>query len=176
VEQEIKQNIELEVKLTIKKEQAILFEWMRGRRTMQQMASKEYLPLTDPNRIDVADKKQVHQLICKPCHPRYDERQKANKNPTAISVQGDARWDQQKGRQAYNFDSGTHLLVGNKSLRAVVVETLSRRCSSVRTKPHTLTTSVRKTTTDVRKVWRRKEPGKMFSSCLRTRTSSSKPS
>jgi hypothetical protein len=75
----VDQNIQLEVQLTISKEQAILFERMHGRRTMHQMAPKEYLPLTDPNRIDVADKQQQHHLICKPCCPRYGERQKANK-------------------------------------------------------------------------------------------------
>jgi hypothetical protein len=81
------------------------------------MAQKEYLPLTDPNQINVGNKKQLHHLICKPCRPRYDKRQKANKNRTVI------------GGQAYNSDSGTHLLVGNESLRAVALETLSRRCS-----------------------------------------------
>jgi hypothetical protein len=82
----INDNIKLEVELTINKEKAIQFEWMHGRRSLLQKEPKEYLPLTDPNQIDVADKKQQHHLICKPCRPRYDERQKANNNRTAISV------------------------------------------------------------------------------------------
>jgi hypothetical protein len=33
-----------------------------------------------------------------------------------LSIQGDARWDQQKGGRAYNSDLGTHLFVGNETL------------------------------------------------------------
>jgi hypothetical protein len=84
------------------------------------------------------DKKQVHQqLICKPCRPIYGERQKANKDKTGISVQVDCCSDQQKGVRAYNLDSGTHLIVENKSLKAVTVECISRRCAKcARNKVH----------------------------------------
>jgi hypothetical protein len=46
-----------------------------------------------------------------------------------ISVQGDSRWDQRKSGRAYNSDSGSHLLVGNATMKCVAVEVMSKRCS-----------------------------------------------
>jgi hypothetical protein len=82
-----------------------------------------------PGSVDLLHKKQVHHLICKSCHPVYAEREKANEEKTGISVQGDCCWEQRKGGRAYNSDSGTQLIVGNESLKAVAVECLSRRCA-----------------------------------------------
>jgi hypothetical protein len=38
-------------------------------------------------------------------------RQDAQKEKGGLSVQGDCLWDQRKGQRAYNWDSGTQLLV-----------------------------------------------------------------
>ena len=124
----VDKNIELEIHLTKEKKRKIVLDRMHGR-SQEQVSPEEIVMLTDPFSVDVLDESQVHQLICKPCRPLYSERQKANKGKTAVSVQGDCRWDQRKGGRAYNSDSGTHLIIGNASLRAVAVECLSRRCS-----------------------------------------------
>jgi hypothetical protein len=50
------------------------------------------------------------------------------KKKTSLSVQGDCQWDQQKGGMAYNSDSGTQLIVGNKTLKCIVVACMSKRC------------------------------------------------
>jgi hypothetical protein len=121
-------NIKLEIKLTKERDLGVLIDRMHGR-SEEHKSPKEYLPLTDIDTVDVDDKKQVHHLICKPCRVVVAERKEANKNKTPISVQGDCRWDQRKGGRAYNSDSGTHLLVGNESLKTVAVECISRRCS-----------------------------------------------
>jgi hypothetical protein len=45
-----------------------------------------------------------------------------------ISVQGGSRWDQRKSGRSYNSDSGSHILVGNATMKCVAVEVLSKRC------------------------------------------------
>jgi hypothetical protein len=50
------------------------------------------------------------------------------KKKTGLSVQGDCRWDQRKGGRAYNSDSGTQLIVGNKTLKCIAVACMSKRC------------------------------------------------
>jgi ribosomal protein L31 len=77
----VDQNIQLEMKLMNEKQQSILFEQRHGWSSKENLPPEEYLPLTDP------DKKQVHHHICRPCHPIYSGRQKANKGKSAISVQ-----------------------------------------------------------------------------------------
>jgi hypothetical protein len=121
-------NIQLEIKKTKERQQSIVVDRLHNR-SLAHLAPREYLPLTTPESVDLLDKKQVHHLICKSCRPVYAAREKENEKRTAISVQGDCRWDQRKGGRAYNSDSGTHLIVGNESLKTVAVECLSRRCS-----------------------------------------------
>jgi hypothetical protein len=122
-------NIQLEIQKTKERDSGIISDRLHGR-SLEHRPPEEYLPLTPLDFIpDPANKKEVDRLICKPCRPIYGERMRANKNKTGISVQGDCRWDQRKGGRAYNSDSGTHLLVGNESLKAVAVECISRRCA-----------------------------------------------
>jgi hypothetical protein len=51
------------------------------------------------------------------------------KKKTGLSVQGDCRWDQRKGGRAYNSDSGTQLIIGNKTLKCIAVACMSKRCA-----------------------------------------------
>jgi hypothetical protein len=122
----VDQNIRLEITMTKEKQTGIVRDRLHGRFPKP---PRECVPLTDPKFVNLQDKKQVNDLFCKACSPVFGDRQEANANKTGISVQGDCRWDQRKGGRAYNSDSGTHLLVGNESLKTVAVECISRRCS-----------------------------------------------
>jgi hypothetical protein len=77
---------------------------------------------------------------CKQCWKRPKksyEGELLKKKKTGLSVQGDCRWDQRKGGRAYNSDSGTQLLVGNKTLKCVAVACMSKRCAKCeRNKEH----------------------------------------
>jgi hypothetical protein len=134
-------NIKLEAKMTIAKKKVLVAEYLHN--PFKYRATK-YDPLTAPGLVSflketpeseltysskVKDKKLLGKLICKPCTPFVPERRVANANKTGLSVQGDCRWDQRKGGRAYNSDSGTHILVGNASMKCVAMECMSRRCA-----------------------------------------------
>jgi hypothetical protein len=105
---------------------------------------------------------------CKQCWKRPKksyEGELLKKKKTGLSVQGDCRWDQRKGGRAYNSDSGTQLLVGNKTLKCVAVACMSKRCAKCERNKEHLPEMCSKITRGARRGWSQLELFEMCCIC-----------
>ena len=129
----VKDNVRQEAKTTLERKKVLVAEYLHN---PFKYRPTKFDQLTEPGSIvffsalteseptysaKAKVKKDVAKLLCKPCTPRVPERIVVKAQKTGLSVQGDCRWDQRKGGRSYNSDSGTHLLVGNETMKCVAV-------------------------------------------------------